>query len=347
MISPAALGPASRALFTGACTVVVLAGIKAAAPLVNLLLLAFLITMSAEPLHAWLRRRGLTHLAATIITLTLLVLTALLVASALGVGIAGFRDRLPFYRERVEETAAALTRSLAARGLDVSTDALEMGPQQVLRLTQAVLSSLGQVLSDSVLILLVVAFIVLDRHRIDAWLDGLEKGGAMRRRWALIGVDVRKYLSLTGLFGLAAAILNYVVFLIAGVDGAVVWAILSFFLNFVPNVGFLIALLGPTLLALIVKGLLVAALVAGSMIVINFVLDSVVKPQLMSRGLELPPSLTIVSLVVWSWLLGPMGALLGIPLTVVLRRVWIEHQRVAPTDAGPQAGLPEGQTPSP
>jgi predicted PurR-regulated permease PerM len=112
-------------------------------------------------------------------------------------------------------------------------------------------------------------------------------------------------------------------------------------------VGFLIALLGPTLLALIVKGLLVAALVAGSMIVINFVLDSVVKPQLMSRGLELPPSLTIVSLVVWSWLLGPMGALLGIPLTVVLRRVWIEHQRVAPTDAGPQAGLPEGQTPSP
>jgi predicted PurR-regulated permease PerM len=121
-----------------------------------------------------------------------------------------------------------------------------------------------------------------------------------------------------------------------------VWAILSFFLNFVPNVGFLIALLGPALITLMVKGVLPAVLVAGSMIVINFVLDSVVKPQFMSRGLELPPSLTIISLVVWSWLLGPMGALLGIPLTVVLRRVWLEQQQGAEPDAPSAAPGIEG-----
>lgn len=326
-------GPVFRTLLGAACLVIVFAGIKAAGPVVNLLLLAFLVTMSTEPVHTWLRRRGLSHTAATIITLTGLVVAALLVVSALGVGIAGFRDRLPFYRERLEGMVRTVAQGLAARGIDVSGDTLQLGSRQALEVMQAMLSGLGQVVSNSLLILLIVAFIVLDRHRIDAWLDGLGSGAAMRHRWALIGADVRKYLSLTGWFGLAAAVLNYIVFVIAGVDGAIVWAILSFFLNFVPNVGFLIALLGPALITLVVKGVLPAALVAGSMIVINFVLDSVVKPQFMSRGLELPPSLTIISLVVWSWLLGPMGALLGIPLTVVLRRVWLEQQQGTVPDA--------------
>jgi predicted PurR-regulated permease PerM len=187
--------------------------------------------------------------------------------------------------------------------------------------------AIGSALSDTFIVLLVVTFLVLDRRRIDAWLNTSEGGSAVRRRWANFGTDVRTYLSITGALGLVAGALNLVVFLVVGVDGAAIWAVLSFLLSFVPNVGFLLALAAPTLLTLLAKGVVAAGAVAVAMIVINTIVDNVIKPKFMQRGLDLPGSLTILSLLVWSWLLGPLGALLGVPLTVVGRRLLLETDR--------------------
>jgi predicted PurR-regulated permease PerM len=336
-----------RTFLTAAAMVLVGAGIRETAPLVNLLLLSLLVTMSTEPAYLWLRRHGLGHGVTVLITMTALVIGLAGLIAVLGVGIASLRDRLPFYQERLGGMIDTLTSAVRARGIEIPADGFSglISAERIIGLLQGLVGALGSALSDTFIVLLVVTFLVLDRQRIDAWLKASAGGGAVRQRWVNFGMDVRTYLSITGGLGIVAGALNYVVFLAIGVDGAAIWAVLSFLLSFVPNVGFLLALAAPALLTLLAKGIVAAAGVVIGMFVINTVVDNVIKPHFMQRGLDLPGSLTILSLLVWSWLLGPLGALLGVPLTVVARRLLLEPDRAggsngAAEPAPPAAGPP-------
>jgi len=326
-----------RSILTAAALVLVGAGIRATAPIVNLLLLSLLIAVSTEPAYLWLRRRRLGHGVTVLIVMTGLVVGLSALIAVLGVGVASLRDRLPFYQDRLASVLDAMTAAARARGVEMPAEGLSslLSAERIIGLLQGLVGAVGSAASDTFLVLLIVAFLVLDRQRIDGWLAAGEVGGAVRRRWVTFGMEVRTYLSITGALGLVAGALNFGVFMVVGVDGAAIWAVLSFLLSFVPNVGFLLALAAPTLLALLAKGILAAAAVAVSMIVINTVVDNVVKPQFMQRGLDLPGSLTILSLLVWSWLLGPLGALLGVPLTVVVRGLLMEQGRPGPADQAP------------
>ncbi len=318
-----------RSLLTAAAMVLVGAGIRATASIVNLLLLSLLLAVSTEPAYLWLRRRRLGHGVTVLITMTGLVVGLSALIAVLGVGVASLRDRLPFYQDRLAGMLDAMTAAARTRGIEMPAEGLSslLSAERIIGLLRGLVGAVGSALSDTFLVLLIVTFLVLDRQRIDAWLNAAEGGGAMRRRWATFGMDVRTYLSITGALGLVAGALNFGLLTAVGVDGAAIWAVLSFLLSFVPNVGFLLALAAPTLLALLAKGVLAAAAVAVGMIVINTVVDNMIKPHVMERGLDLPGSLTILSLLVWSWLLGPLGALLGVPLTVVIRGLLMEQSR--------------------
>lgn len=334
--------PLQRGVMAGAAFVVLAAGVKAAAPLINLALLALLLRLSTEPAYLWLRRRGLNHGITVFITLGTLIIGIAGVVGLLGAGVAGLRGRLPFYEARLVEVFERLVASVAALGLELHVESLSsfVGPTRILAIISQLVGAIGNILSDVFIVLLIVTFVILDQPRIDRWLETRGHRDQVRLRWRALGGDIRTYLSLTGWLGLIAAILNFGLFLVVGVDGASVWAVMSFLLSFVPNIGFLLALAPPTLLALLGKGAGAAIAVAVGMVVINFVLDNVIKPQFMQRGLDLPGSITIISLIVWSWLLGPVGALLGVPLTVVLRRVILEYaaQPDAPSPAEAAGG---------
>jgi predicted PurR-regulated permease PerM len=339
MTTPSTWSPMQRMFLTGAAAVVVGAGIREMAPLVNLLLLSLLVTVSMEPLYLWLRRRGVGHGGTVLVTMTGLVVVLAGLIAVLGVGIASLRDRLPFYQERLGVMISDLTAAVRARGVEIPDSGFAglLSAERIIGLLHGIVGAIGSALSNTFLVLLVVTFLVLDRPRIDASLAGAGGGNVARRRWARLGPDVRTYLSITGALGLVAAALNYVIFFAVDVDGAAIWAVLSFLLSFVPNVGFLLALGAPTLLTLLARGVVGAVAVAAGMIVVNTVVDNVIKPRFMQRGLDLPGSVTILSLLLWSWLLGPLGALLGVPLTVVLRGLLLEEGEA---DAGASAAEP-------
>jgi predicted PurR-regulated permease PerM len=339
MTTPSTWSPMQRMFLTGAAAVVVGAGIREMAPLVNLLLLSLLVTVSMEPLYLWLRRRGVGHGVTVLVTMTGLVVVLAGLIAVLGVGIASLRDRLPFYQERLGVMISDLTAAVRARGVEIPDSGFAglLSAERIIGLLHGIVGAIGSALSNTFLVLLVVTFLVLDRPRIDASLAGAGGGNVARRRWARLGPDVRTYLSITGALGLVAAALNYVIFFAVDVDGAAIWAVLSFLLSFVPNVGFLLALGAPTLLTLLARGVVGAVAVAAGMIVVNTVVDNVIKPRFMQRGLDLPGSVTILSLLLWSWLLGPLGALLGVPLTVVLRGLLLEEGEA---DAGASAAEP-------
>jgi predicted PurR-regulated permease PerM len=130
---------------------------------------------------------------------------------------------------------------------------------------------------------------------------------------------VNQYLALKTLFSLATGILVWVWLRFHGVDYPLLWGILAFLLNFVPNIGSILAAIPAVLLAIVQFGGGRASAVAAGYLVINFVIGSVVEPRFMGRGLGLSTLVVFVSLVFWGWVLGPVGMLLSVPLTMVLK----------------------------
>ena len=120
---------------------------------------------------------------------------------------------------------------------------------------------------------------------------------------------------------------------VVGTDLALVWAVLAFVMNFVPNVGIILSLVPPVILTMLELGWQRALVILAGYVVLNFVVDNLIKPRFMQSGLDVPPLLGLLSLVIWGYLLGAPGALLAIPLTIALRRVLWDAPAQPPASA--------------
>lgn len=169
-------------------------------------------------------------------------------------------------------------------------------------------------LSQALLLILIVAFFLAERGLSDQTFRPDGTAGRVAR-------DVRQYLVLTALTGLGFSVLVWMVMLVVGTDLALVWAVLAFIMNFVPNVGIILSVIPPVILTLLELGWQRAVVILAAFLVLNFVVDNLIKPRMMQRGLDVPPIMALLSLMVWAYLLGPIGTLLAVPLTIAIRRV--------------------------
>jgi AI-2 transport protein TqsA len=305
-----------RLLLGTAALVVIAAGIREAAGVLNSILLAMLLTVTVVPAFDALRRRGVSKPLAVV--LTSLLLAGVLVAMLGVLGLSGTRllQVLPHYQDRAESLRHSLEGMLADRGIEpervMSLDLVD--PNRLLGLAAGFLSGLGKVLSQALLLILIVAFFLAERGLSDQTFRPDGTAGRVAR-------DVRQYLLLTALTGLGFSVLVWMVMLVVGTDLAVVWAVLAFIMNFVPNVGIILSVIPPVILTLLELGWQRAVVILAAFLVLNFVVDNVVKPRMMQRGLDVPPIMALLSLMIWAYLLGPIGTLLAVPLTIAIRRV--------------------------
>ena len=305
-----------RLLLGTAALVIIAAGIREAAAVLNSILLAMLLTVTVVPTFDTLRRRGLSKPLAVV--LTSLLLAGVLVAMLGILGLSGTRllQSLPHYQDRAESLRRALEGMLAEHGIEpervMSLDLVD--PNRLLGLAAGFLSGLGKVLSQALLLILIVAFFLAERGIADQTFRPDGTAGRVAR-------DVRQYLLLTALTGLGFSVLVWMVMLVVGTDLALVWAVLAFIMNFVPNVGIILSVIPPVILTLLELGWQRAVVILAAFLVLNFVVDNLVKPRVMQRGLDVPPIMALLSLMIWAYLLGPIGTLLAVPLTIALRRV--------------------------
>jgi predicted PurR-regulated permease PerM len=136
-----------------------------------------------------------------------------------------------------------------------------------------------------------------------------------------MGGDLRKYISINAKEGLIVGGMNYIFMLIMGVDFAFLWAVLSFFMNFIPNIGFVLSVVPPALVALIILGPSKALIVIVGFTLINFFVENVLGPLFMKQGLNVSLLNSFLSMMIWGWILGLPGAILGIPLTMVIMKI--------------------------
>jgi len=305
-----------RPLIGTAAFVIIAAGIRTAAPVLNSILLAALLAVAVLPTFDWLRRRGVSKGLAVVLTTLLLAGVVLALLGFLGVAGSRLVGVLPRYQDKAEALQQGLKSWMIARGIDaervLSLDLVN--PGRMLGLAAGFLSQVGKVLSQTLLLVLIVAFILVERGSRDKI---LEPGGMVEG----VARDVRQYLLITAATGLGFAVLAYMLLRAVGTDLALVWAVLAFVMNFVPNIGIILSVVPPVALTLLGLGWHRALVILAGYLVLNFVVDNVIKPRFMQSGLDVPPLLGLLSLLVWSYLLGAPGALLAIPLTIAVRRV--------------------------
>ena len=312
-----------RVLIGTAAFVIIAAGIREAAEVLNSMLLAMLLTVTVVPAFDALRRRGVPKGLAVVLTSLLLAGGLVALLGVLGFSVTRLIQVLPHYEARALSLRKELEGLLQAWGIEperiLSLDLVD--PNRLLGLAAGFLSGLGQVLGQALLLILIVAFFLAERGIRD---QTFHPGGTTAR----VATDVRQYLVITALTGLGFSVVVYILMLVLGTDLALVWAVLAFIMNFVPNVGIILSVIPPIILTLLELSWQRAVVVLAGFLVLNFVVDNLVKPRFMQSGLDVPPIVGLLSLVIWAYLLGPIGTLLALPLTIAVRRV-LEDAEVA------------------
>lgn len=316
---PAGGRPETILLVSLAAAAIVLAAIRAAGSVVVPLLIALIITVIAAPLQKALTRRGWRPAIAFVTTaLAVTVIVGAFVAMTY-IALSQFLGSLPGYGPALDRLAVTVYDAAEDAGFHLSSIAPPPRPDALLpAIASASRTILADVTSGWVLVLVLALFMLYEARTFPAKLvrvvsaPQLERLTSFRARLAAsMGVLTVANLLVAGGF--------LVVLLLLGVPNALLWAALAFLLNYIPNIGFIVSVIPPTVATLLLHGPLAAVGVLVAFVVINTFIDEVVYPRMIGTQLDLAPFWTLLSLVFWGWLLGIAGAILAVPLTMIVK----------------------------
>jgi AI-2 transport protein TqsA len=291
---------------------VILFGIRDSASIINPILLALVITITVLPVPSRLTKRGMPGWLALVLTILMVVVVLGLVIATVFFSIAQLSTSLPTYLSSASQQAASTTDSTTAAQINQVT--ISMGP-----VMQGFLVNITNLLVQFGLALVIFFFMISAAISLPTPSRlGLDPDMPIISRVTALTEDVRKYMTvLTGvnfLVGLGDTL--FLMFM--GVDYAVLWGMLAWFMGYIPSVGFLIALIPPVLIAYAQYGLQTALIVMVGYILINGGVQNFYQPKVMGERLRISPVVVFVSLFVWGYLLGGIGAILAVPMTLLV-----------------------------
>ncbi len=309
-------------ILTGlAAFVIIVAAMRAAESLLVPFLLAGFIAVIAAPPMFWLENRKVPAPLAIVIVIGAALIMVLLIAALIGTSLNDFTQQLPQYQNKLKSEVITVIQWLGGFGIRISSDEIlnYFDPGKAMQLASGVLKSLGGVLSNGFLILLTVIFILAEASSFPGKLRAI-----LGPRYSLNGFEqfmnnVKTYVEIKTIVSLITGALITVWLTILGVDHAILWGILAFLFNFVPTIGSIIAAIPAVLLALVQLGVGSALLTALGYIAVNIGIGNGIEPRFMGKGLGLSTLVVFLSLVFWGWILGPIGMLLSVPLTMTAK----------------------------
>jgi AI-2 transport protein TqsA len=326
-----------QTLKIAACVVIVAYGIRSASHLLSILLLSLLFAYAILPLPQWLMRRFHFHKGGAL-SLALLLLIALHVVLTVALTKTGgqMRARLPVYELRIQGVQQHMTEFLARHGIQSADESAKslLSSGHITQFIQDILPKSISLVSDHILVWFLAVLFLL------ALLDPEQGDSPTARKLARFGKDVQSYIATTAETGAIVALVNFLVLTVLGVDFALIWALAYFFLHFIPSIGFVAALIPPTVLAFLMLGWKKALLVLGCLILTEILGEYVLNPVLLKKGLNVSVIEVMLSLLGWSFLLGPTGAILSVPLNLALRR-FIDAARVSVSTQTSPAASPD------
>jgi len=302
--------------------VIIVAGLHYASYIIMPFLLAIFLAVICTPLQRLFIEKGLPPSLSVFAALSILIIGALLIAIFVGASMNDFLAKLPSYQKQLQEKFSELPYALENMGIVLNdTNVSELlQPGMAMNVAANTFKKLSSVLTNFFLISLTVTFILLEassfKHKIQLAFSNSQE--------SLISFEnfiqsVNQYLAIKTMFSLITGVVVTIGLMILGVNHPLLWGLLAFLLNFIPNIGSILAAIPAVLLALVQLGPLSAGLCAGFYLIVNIVVGSILEPRFMGQGLGLSTLVVFVSLVFWGSIFGPVGMLLSIPLTMIVK----------------------------
>lgn len=318
----ASLTGVNKSLIVFASLVVVLAGIKAASVIIIPFILAAFIAIICNPLIKFFARYRIPKGIAVMLVVLIIVGLGVSLGGLVGQSINDFSQQLPEYKTQLKEEFVWLVDLASQYNILINKEQLinMFDPGKMVDVATNMLTGLGGVMANMFLIILTVVFMLFEGPMLSKKIHmALEDPDSKMKQIDRFLESINSYLAIKTLVSLGTGIIAAFYLWILDVDYFVLWGVLAFMFNYIPNIGSIIAAVPAVLLALITQGPLVAGLVAAGYLTINTVMGNIVEPKFLGKGLGLSTLVVFLSLIFWGWLLGSVGMLLSVPLTMIVK----------------------------
>ncbi len=320
--SLAGLTGVNKSLVIFAALVIGLAGIKAASVIVIPFVLAGFIAIICNPLLSFFGRYKIPKGIAIMLVMLMVVGVGVSLGGLVGQSLTDFSQDLPQYKAQLKEEFIWLVDVAASYNILINKEQLisMFDPGKMIDVATGMLTGLGGVMANLFLIILTVVFMLFEgpmlSHKIHMALDDPDMKMKQIDRFLN---SINSYLAIKTVVSLGTGLLAALLLWTLNVDYFVLWGVIAFMFNYIPNIGSIIAAIPAVLLALITQGPLIAGFVGAGYLTINTVMGNIVEPKYMGKGLGLSTLVVFLSLIFWGWLLGTVGMLLSVPLTMIVK----------------------------
>ncbi|EGT4255688.1 AI-2E family transporter [Citrobacter amalonaticus] len=302
--------------------VIILTGIRFAADIIVPFILALFIAVVLNPLVQRMVKLRVPRVLAISLLVIIIVMAMVLLLAYLGTSLNELARTLPQYRSSLVIPLKNLEPWLVRLGIGVSVDEMVkyIDPNAAMTLITNLLTQLTNAMSSIFLLLLTVVFMLLEVPQLPTkfqqiMIRPVEGMAAIQR-----AIDsVSHYLVLKTAISLVTGLVVWGMLSALDVRFAFIWGLLAFALNYIPNIGSVLAAIPPIIQVLAFGGLYDALVVLAGYLIINLVFGNILEPRIMGRGLGLSTLVVFLSLIFWGWLLGPVGMLLSVPLTIIVK----------------------------
>jgi AI-2 transport protein TqsA len=314
--------PFARVILYFSAIVISLAGIKVAAPIVVPFLLSLFVAIICNPAVNFLSERKVPRGLAITIVIVFIFLMFIILGSVIGTAVNGFRSALPLYESQLSTEINWLVAWMGKHNIAISMAEVRayFDPAKIMNLVTSTLSSFSSVLGNIFLLLLTVVFMLFEgRGFADKLHFAFDDSDTKVKGLDHFLKSVNQYMAIKTVISLFTGFIIGFVLWLLGVDFYILWALLAFLFNYIPNIGSIIAAIPAVLLTFLQLGMGHAAVVIGLFLSVNMIMGSIIEPRFMGRSLGLSTIVVLLSLIFWGWLLGLVGMLLSVPLTIFFK----------------------------
>jgi AI-2 transport protein TqsA len=305
-----------------AAFIIIVAGIMYAASFVTSLLMALFISIILSQPIFWLQKKKVPQGLAITIVFVLVTGIFLGFGEIIATSFSSFSEDEVKYQENLSEMGDSALHFLENNGIQIPTNKMTdlFEPSRIMSFTAAFLGQLGGFMGNSLTIFFLALFLLLESASIPVKTMLITKGNAKSLAFfRIIGDNIRHYLSIKTVTSLMTGALIWIGLSILGLDYAIIWALIAFLLNYIPNIGSIIAAVPAMAFALVQLGFGGAIWTTVIFVAINMIIGNAVEPKIMGKGLGLSTFIVFLSLLFWGFVLGTVGMFLSVPLTMAIK----------------------------
>lgn len=317
--------PILRFLIGTGGLVLLIAGMRAASSIINPFLLALIFAFTFGPLLGWLEQKGIPAYLALLVTIFVIFAGGILLLVFIGSSLNELAAALPSYQSSAQEQDNNIQSALANLGINTNSILSQFNSQKIFEIIGSIIAAVISAGSATIFMLFILAFMLFESIGLSKKLHGPRiVGNQFIERFINFGANIRRYVLVLTWINFLVGVGDTIYLIILGVDYPVLWGLLAWFMGYIPSVGFWLALIPPLLLGYAESGLTTAILVLVGYVLINGTVQNVVQPKLMGDQLNMSPLVIIASLFVWTWVLGPVGALIAVPMSMAVQQLVLQ-----------------------